>query len=67
MTPYDKLKFLENARQYLKPGITFDQLDQQVNALTAHEAAKQLQDAKTRFFNKHFEQALLTKRYNLSG
>jgi hypothetical protein len=27
MTPYEKLKSLDNAEQYLKPGITFEELD----------------------------------------
>ena len=24
MTPYDKLKFLDNAERFLNPGVTFD-------------------------------------------
>ena len=67
MTPYDKLKSLEQAQQYLKTGITFDQLDKEAKKLTDNEAAKLLQEAKARFFNKHFDQVLLTKRYHLSA
>jgi len=50
MTPYDKLKSLPNADQYLKPGITFKQLDAIAYAISDNEAAKRLKQAKSELF-----------------
>ena len=58
MTPYDKLKSLPEAATYLKPGVTFEQLDAAVCKITDLESAKRLQDAKKHFF-KQVEQILL--------
>ena len=44
VTPYEKLKSLDGAMQYLKDGITFSDLDK--IALTDDEAAVQLQQAR---------------------
>ena len=41
-TPYGKLKSLHSAEQYLKPGITFEQLDTIAHAMTDSQAAEQL-------------------------
>lgn len=46
MTPYEKLKSLPMAEQYLKPGITFAQLDAQAAAISDNEAAQRLNDAR---------------------
>jgi transposase InsO family protein len=46
MTPYEKLKSLPMAEQYLKPGITFRQLDAQAAAISDNEAAQRLNDAR---------------------
>ena len=54
MTPYDKLKSLDNAEQYLKKGITFKKLDAQATGITDNEAARQLQTARTQLFNTIF-------------
>lgn len=43
MTPYDKLRSLENAEQYLKEGITFKTLDDIAHQMTDNEAADLLQ------------------------
>lgn len=56
MTPYDKLKSLPDAKQYLKHGITFKQLDAIANAISDNDAAKQLQEAKQQLFKTIFEQ-----------
>lgn len=53
-TPYDKLKSLDNAEQYLKKGITFKKLDAQSTAVSDNEAARQLQTARTQLFNTIF-------------
>jgi hypothetical protein len=50
MTPYDKLKSLANADHFLTPGTSFQQLDQQANAICDNEAAKRLNDERTRLF-----------------
>ena len=43
MMPYEKLKLLPNAKQYLKPGITFDLLDLQAYALSDSRWTKEMQ------------------------
>lgn len=63
MTPYDKLKSLENAAQYLKPGVTLQFLDWVSMQHTDNEAAKRLKAARVKLFNKIFEQEnLISKR-----
>jgi transposase InsO family protein len=46
MTPYEKLRSLPNPEQYLKPGITFDQLDFVAYALSDTEFAELMEQAK---------------------
>jgi transposase InsO family protein len=43
MTPYEKLKSIENAKSYLKPGITFETLDKMALSQNDDQAAEQLQ------------------------
>ena len=50
MTPYDKLKSLDNAEQFLKPGITLQLLDAQANAMSDNAAAQRLNDARAVLF-----------------
>jgi hypothetical protein len=47
MTPYEKLKSLHEAEQFLRPDITFAQLDTQARALSDNETAKRLNGAGT--------------------
>jgi Integrase core domain len=54
MTPYEKLKSLPNAQQYLKPQITFKQLDQEATAINDLQAAQRLQVEKDKLFKKIF-------------
>ena len=49
-TPYAKLRALPGAHQCLKPGITFAQLDAVAAAMTDHEAAQRLHEARTKLF-----------------
>ncbi|MCG5549578.1 integrase [Halorhodospira halochloris] len=49
-TPYEKLKSLANAEQYLKPGVTFKQLDEIAYAICDNEAARQLNEARENLF-----------------
>lgn len=50
MTPYDKLKSLPAADQYLKPGITFQQLDDIALQDSDNEAARRLNQARNTLF-----------------
>ena len=57
MTPYEKLKSLHLAEQFLKPGITFQQLDVKATATSDNEAAKRLNDARERLFKTIFNRS----------
>jgi transposase InsO family protein len=50
MTPYEKLKSLPLAKQFLKPGISFQQLDAHANSMSDNEAAQRLNDARATLF-----------------
>lgn len=50
MTPYEKLKSLPNAEQWLKPGVSFQSLDDIAYAISDNEAAKRLQVARQKLF-----------------
>ena len=50
MTPYEKLKSLPDADQYLKPGITFEILDAIAYRQSDNEAADELQKARRQLF-----------------
>jgi transposase InsO family protein len=50
MTPYEKLKSLLDADQYLKPGISFQALDARAAALSDNEAAQRLNEARAKLF-----------------
>jgi len=50
MTPYDKLKSLPGAKDYLKPGLSFETLDQIAYQSSDNQAADQLQKARQILF-----------------
>lgn len=50
MTPYEKLKSLPNAEQYLKPGISFDELDKIAYAESDNEFAEIMAKEKRKLF-----------------
>jgi len=50
MMPYDKLKSIENAGNYLKPDITFEILDKVALNQTDDQAAEQLQKERSKLF-----------------
>jgi len=52
LTPYAKLKSLENAEQYLKEGITFEMLDKIAYAKSDIEAGKEMRKEKMKVFSK---------------
>jgi transposase InsO family protein len=56
MTPFEKLKSLDGARQYLKPGTTLEKLDEIATTINDNEAAKQLKEAKQQLFKTIAEQ-----------
>ena len=45
-----RFKSLDVANQYLKPGITFEQLDAQATSMNDNEAALRLDEARTILF-----------------
>lgn len=57
MTPYEKLKSLPRAEQFLKPGIRFDQLDAQACAMSDNEAAERLNNARAILFKTIFNRS----------
>ena len=57
MTPYEKLKSFPLAEQYLKPDITFQQLDAQAGEISDNEAARRLNDARTTLFKTIFNRS----------
>jgi len=56
MTPYDKLKSLDDAEQYLKPGMSFLALDAIALKVSDNDAAAQLQAARKQLFETIFGQ-----------
>ena len=50
MTPYDKLKSLPDAKDYLKPGVSFEILDRLAHQISDNHAADQLQKARRKLF-----------------
>lgn len=58
MTPYEKLKSLPNAEQFLKPGVSFQTLDDIAYAISDNEAAKRLQQARAKLFETIDERLL---------
>lgn len=49
-TPYDKLKSLPDAARYLRPGMTFDRLDEIARECSDNEAARRLNEARANLF-----------------
>jgi transposase InsO family protein len=57
MTPYEKLKSLPSAEQYLKPGIRFEDLDTQARSISDNDAAERLNQAKAKLFKSFSNQS----------
>ena len=51
-TPYERLRDLPDAEQYLRPGVDFAQLDAQERALTDLEAARRLNAQRETLFRE---------------
>ena len=58
MTPYGKLKSIENAKNYLKPDMTFEILDKAALNQTDDQAAEQLQKERSKLFKTIHERGL---------
>jgi hypothetical protein len=56
MTPYEKLKSLPEAKQYLKPGMTFKRLHDIALSISDNEAVHQLNEARKQLFKTIHEQ-----------
>lgn len=55
MTPYDKLKSLADAGQYLKPEVSFEILDEYAMKISDNKAASDLQKARKELFSLIFK------------
>jgi len=55
MTPYDKLKSLIHAEQYLKPEVSFEILDEYAMKMSDNKAASELQKARKNLFSLIFK------------
>ena len=60
MTPYDKLKSLPKAKDYLKPGVSFEILDTVAFQISDNQAADQLQKARLKLFKTIYGRPLKT-------
>ena len=49
-TPYEKFKSLPNASDYLKPTVTFEQLDAQAAKMSDNDAALAMNNARKKLF-----------------
>ena len=58
MTPYEKLKSLENAGTYLKVDVSFEDLDQQVLIQTDLEAGERVQEERKKLFQSIFKESV---------
>ena len=56
MTPYEKLKSLDQATSYLKENITFELLDKEAYKISDNQLADEMNLAKKRLFKQIFEQ-----------
>jgi len=58
MTPYDKLKSLPNAEDYLKPEVTFADLDEYSIEISDNESARILNKERAKLFKLIFERTV---------
>lgn len=56
MTPYEKFKSLPHSKRFLKPGLSFQQLDETAMQMSDNDAAAQLQMARQQLFKHIHEQ-----------
>jgi len=58
MTPYDKLKSLSNAQDYLKPEVTFKDLDEFAMKMSDNQSAEILNTERAKLFGLIFERSV---------
>ena len=58
MAPYEKLKALPESEKYLKPDVSFAILDKIAMEMSDNQAAKNLQDERSKISNQIFEQKI---------
>jgi hypothetical protein len=51
-TPFEKLKSLERAEQYLKPGLSLGELEREALAMSDTECARKMNSAKLRLLRQ---------------
>ena len=56
MTPYEKLKSLDNPNNYLKEPLSFEQLDKEAYKMSDNKAADKMNLAKKQLFKQIYEQ-----------
>ena len=56
MTPYEKLKSLDNAKDFLKESLSFEQLDKEAYKISDNKAADKMNLAKKQLFKQIYEQ-----------
>lgn len=52
MTPYEKFRTLEDAKKYLKPGFSFEELDKDAYEMSDNQFAEKMNKAKRELFKK---------------
>jgi len=52
MTPYEKFKSLTNSYSFLKPGITFEKLEEIAKRKTDNQIAEEIQNTRYKLFNR---------------
>lgn len=62
-TPYERLRSLEDAETYLRPGVSFKGLDAIAARHTDNEAAALMQTARDRLFKKFYSRRSLTVQF----
>ena len=58
MTPYEKLKSLHNAQNYLKDGLSFEIMDRIAYAMTDNQSANLLKQGRKQLFKTIDEREL---------
>ena len=60
-TPYEKFKSLPNASNYLRPGLTFEDLAREAMSITDNVSAQQLQTARAKLMQEIYKQSMVPK------
>ncbi len=56
MTPYEKLKSMDNAKEYLKESLSFEQLDKEAYKISDNKVADEMNLVKKQLFKQIYEQ-----------